>query len=65
MFATLFAADQDVAAGAGAETYNGLADAGVDVIPTDHHLEAFSVLDARRSTAAGLAACGALATAGR
>ncbi|MBA4804812.1 MAG: glycerophosphodiester phosphodiesterase family protein [Brevundimonas sp.] len=59
MYATLFAADRDVAAGKGPEIFNGLADAGVDVIPTDHHLEAFAVLDARRSAGAGLAACGA------
>lgn len=60
MFATLFVADRDIAAGNGSDIYNGLAEAGVDVIPTDHHLEAFAALDARRSTGAGLAACGAL-----
>lgn len=60
MFATLFLADRDVAAGGGARIFNGLANEGVDVIPTDHHLEAFAVLDARRSMGAGLAACGAL-----
>ncbi|MBJ7318759.1 MAG: glycerophosphodiester phosphodiesterase family protein [Alphaproteobacteria bacterium] len=60
MFATLFVADRDVAAGGGGEIFNGLADDGVDVIPTDHHLEAFAILDGRRNTGAGLAACGAL-----
>lgn len=60
MFATLFIADRDVPAGAGPELYGKLADQGVDVIATDHHLQAFSVLDKRRNTAAGLAACGAL-----
>jgi glycerophosphoryl diester phosphodiesterase len=59
MFATLFFADRAVAGG-DHDIYGELADLGVNVIPTDHHLEAFAALEARRAAAEGLRACGSL-----
>lgn len=60
MFATLFFADRHMKASGDYGLFEDLAGLGVDVIPTDLHMEAYRTVTVPRDPAAAIAACGAL-----
>lgn len=59
MFATLFAADQEIEKTGDATIFSELAEQGVDVIPTDLHLIAYEVLSSVRDVDAAFMHCAA------
>lgn len=58
-FATLFRRDDEMKKSGDLRLFGELADMGVDVIPTDLHMQAYQTLSARRNTIAAVKRCGA------